>query len=107
MRARRNPIGSAVTATGNAVPVLVQVGAEGALTHIYDPDLVLYSGATALPAGAPLCGSGYRSPNGKTGDRNIPQLYRSHAKYVTCLRCQKIAQMNLHRYGRYVRPRSE
>ena len=41
--------------------------------------------------GAPLCGSGYRSPNGKTGERNEPAIYRSDAQYVTCVRCQKIA----------------
>jgi hypothetical protein len=84
-------------------PTLVKVGVAGELTHIYDPDLVLASGEQRLPPGAPLCGSGYRSPNGQTGKRNIPQLHLSSAQFVTCVRCTKIGRMNQTRYGAFLR----
>lgn len=103
MPARRNPIGLPVAHETSAPPVLVQVGEEGELTHIFDPQLQLRSGDRLLAPGAPLCGSGYRSPNGRTGERNEPAIYRSSAQYVTCVRCQKIAKMNLKAYGRYLR----
>lgn len=105
MHARRNPIGLPAAHATAEPPVLVQIGAEGELTHIFDPSLQLRSGEQLLAAGAPLCGSGYRSPNGKTGERNEPALYRSAADYVTCVRCQKIAKMNLKAYGQFLRVR--
>lgn len=103
MRALRNPIGLPASRAPAEPPTLVQVGEEGELTHIFDPSLQLRSGDRLLPPGAPLCGSGYRSPNGKTGERNEPAIYRSSANYVTCVRCQKIAKMNLKTYGQFLR----
>lgn len=103
MRALRNPIGLPTAHPHAAPPVLVQVGEQGTLTHIYDPSLQLASGDRLLSPGAPLCGSGYRSPTGKTGERNEPAIYRSDAQYVTCVRCTKIAKMNLKAYGHYLR----
>jgi hypothetical protein len=119
MRFRRNPVGMSVAADPDlrtqprrskvggrppareGMPVdrsveVVRVGKKGQRTHIYDPAAV----------GGVLCGSGTRSPNGQTGNRNIPQLFKSSAQYVTCTRCQKLGTMNMNLYGSYLRPES-
>lgn len=116
MRLRRNPVGMSVAAdpelrtpprraaeggrppkAGVRVPqevIVVRVGKKGQRTHIHDPE---------QPGGV-LCTSGTRSPNGQTDNRHTPELYRSEAQFVTCLRCQKLGLMNQRKYGTFLRP---
>ena len=124
MRAKRNPIGLSVNSdtsqrtrksrnlgfggrpSGTAPErevQLVRVGPKGQFTHIFDPQLLIKAGEEVVAQGAPLCGSGYRSPNGTTGQRNVPELYASDAEFATCMRCQKLASMNQRRYGQLLR----
>lgn len=69
--------------------LLVRVGLEGEHTHIYDPE-----------TGAHLCRSGIKK--GK-----VPPLYQSDAKYVTCYRCQKLAEINRRKGVKMIRPPAE
>lgn len=106
MTARRNPIGPAIPSSDTSIR-LVRIGKEGEMTHIYDPNLVVYqTGADAreevVAIGAPLCKSGYKSKAGMTGVRHKPQLYWSNAKHVTCLRCARLAMLNEKKYKRWL-----
>ncbi len=93
--ARANPIGMPA---GKGV-ILVRVGEKGTQTHIYDPNLVVKNNDGSIASeGAPLCMSGFKSRGGQT-KRSEPKLYRSKANFVTCYRCEKLAQMNLRRHG--------
>ena len=93
-RARENPIGMPV---GEGI-TLVRVGKQGKQTHVYDPNLeVKNQDGTTVTVGAPICLSGFKAiaPGGK---RFNPKLYRSDANFITCYRCEKLAQMNLRRH---------
>ena len=113
MRLRRNPLGMSVAADPELrtppsrgkqgrpqreamkVPLsveVVRVGPQGRRTHIFDPN----------QPGSVLCGSGTRSPNGQTGNRNVPELYDSEAQFVTCVRCQKLGKMNMAQHGSFL-----
>ena len=119
---RRNPLGLPVelpTEEGRQAarpPQLVRVGRRGVHTHIYDPEHKVVSLGTVIAVGAPICESGYRSPTGKK-NRGVPELYAcgvrtmggaaAHAaQFVTCLRCAKLAKLNLARYNSFIRPTS-
>jgi hypothetical protein len=75
-RARVNPYGR----PAGDVEV-VQVGEKGKFTHIYNPRRKAH-----------LCRSGIKHGN-------VPELYPSMAQFVTCYRCQKLADVNV-RSGR-------
>ena len=81
--ARRNPIGMPAP-RGSAV---VQIGEHGKHTHLFDPT-----------TGGVICNSGKNAGRvGKHGDRRgKPQeVFASNAKFITCYRCQKLAQINI------------
>ena len=79
-RARRNPIGLAVNSQ------LVKVG-KGEHTHIYNPK-----------KGTALCQSG-KNAGKKGGSGAKPALFQTSARYATCYRCIKLAELNM-RQGR-------
>ncbi len=113
MRLRNNPLGMSVAADPELrtppsrgakgrppheamkVPLsvtVIRVGPQGKRTHIYDVN----------QPGSVLCGSGTRSPNGETGNRNVPELYDSDAQFVTCVRCQKLGKMNMRAHDSFL-----
>jgi hypothetical protein len=80
-RARRNPIGLPAPLGAQ----VVRVG-SGEHTHVYNGK------------GGVLCNSGKGAGRvGKYGDRRGGEqtIYATDAHFVTCYRCQKLAQMNL------------
>ncbi len=94
-KARTNPIGMPLMQGVQAV----KIGKKGEQTHIYDPDLIVKNpDGSVVAKGAPLCLSGFK---GKVlgSPRFSPTLYASNANFITCYRCEKLAQMNLRRNG--------
>lgn len=81
-RAKLNPIG--MEAPDGVV--IVRAGKEGEFTHILNPNDPKYGRVH-------MCRSGIKHGN-------VPKLYRSTGRFVTCYRCAKLAQINLRKYGR-------
>jgi hypothetical protein len=123
MKMRRNPLGMPVAQpvrgvpAPSTVPKIIRVGNRGTQTHIYDPLKVIVGADNKVIAqGAPLCGSGYRGYAAADGwQRSKPVLYatgekkngdpsKQEAHFVTCIRCVKLAQANIRRYGSFLLP---
>jgi hypothetical protein len=125
MKMRRNPFGMPVEQpvrgfpTPETLPRIIRVGKRGLQTHIYDPlNVIVGPNNQVLANGAPLCGSGYRGYAARDGSgwqRSKPVLYatgqkrsgepaKREAHYVTCIRCVKLAQANIKRYGTFLLP---
>ncbi len=82
-KARRNPIGMPAP---SGVQV-VQLG-SGERTHIYNPN-----------KGTVICNSGKnagrKADDGTDRRGGAQEIYAANANFVTCYRCQKLAEMNL------------
>ena len=94
-KAKPNPIGMPLMQGVQAV----KIGKKGKQTHIYDPNLIVRNADGTIAAkGAPLCLSGFKGKS-PGSSRFSPSLYASNANFITCYRCEKLAQMNLRRNG--------
>lgn len=100
--ALQNPLGMAVKSAIAAFPpnsnnrfAVVRVGKEGERTHLYDHKIIIYDqSGTVVARGAPLCKSGFVTPQstakGQTNPKVTPQLYKSDSEYIDCYRCIRL-----------------